>query len=401
MYFLRRIRFRHILLFFVVTGIYLFLCLATAFADSAILVWNPPTTNVDGTLLVDLAGYGVYHGTSSLNYTWDDDVGDVTTYEIDGLTPEITYFFAVTAYDTSWNESEFSNEVSLTRYSLDVNKQGRGSGIVTSSPPGIDCGIDCSELYNVGRIITFSAIPDMGSQFNGWSDERCSGNGQCILTITANTTITANFDIIPTPISPITVTAPAGGESIASGSIYTIQWSAPMEAINFNLLYSLDNGVTWQEITPDPVTGNAYDWTAPAPDMNQRECLMKVIGYDASGMKAGEGISNTTFMIEVIRVITPLNDGILTSGVYYPIVWLTNATSRPVVESELFYSIDMAETWIPIATFPGNPGFYLWEVPFISSSTCKVWVKLKDAAGETIAKDRNNGTFTIQPYQYQ
>ena len=127
MYFLKRIRFRHILLFFVVTGIYLFLCLATAFADSAILVWNPPTTNADGTLLVDLAGYRVYHGTSSLNYTWDADVGDVTTYEIHGLTPEITYFFTVTAYDTSWNESEFSNEVSLTRYSLDVKKQGRGS----------------------------------------------------------------------------------------------------------------------------------------------------------------------------------------------------------------------------------------------------------------------------------
>jgi len=397
MYFLRRIRFRHILLFFVVTGIYLFLCLATAFADSAILVWNPPTTNVDGTLLVDLAGYRVYHGTSSLNYTWDDDVGDVTTYEIHGLTPEITYFFAVTAYDTSWNESEFSNEVSLMRYSLDVNKQGIGSGTVISTPSGIDCGTDCSEVYNMGKIITFSAIPDMGSQFNGWSDERCSGNGQCILAITANTTITANFDMI----SPITITAPAGGERIASGSIYTIQWSAPMEAINFNLLYSLDNGVTWQEITPDPVTGNAYDWTVPAPNMNQRDCLVRVIGSDASGMKVAEGISNATFMIEVLRVITPLNDGILTSGVYYPIVWLTNATSEPVAESELFYSIDMAETWIPIATLPGNPGVYLWEVPFVWSSTCKVKVRLNDAARKREVRDVSNGTFTIQPYQYQ
>jgi hypothetical protein len=387
----------------VLTGICVLLCLATVFAD-AVLVWNPPTTNADGTFLVDLAGYKVYHGTSSLDYTWDADVGNVTTYKIDGLTPEITYFFAVTAYDTSGNESEFSNEVSLTRYFLDVNKQGSGSGTVTSSPPGIDCGTDCSELYNVGRIITFSVIPDMGSQFNGWSGARCSGNGQCILTITANTVITANFDI-----SPITVTAPAGGERIASGSIYTIQWTSQVEAINFKLLYSLDNGVTWQEITPDPVTGNAYDWTVPAPDMNQRDCLIKVTGYDASGVNAGEGISNTTFTIEVIRVETPLNDGILTSGVYYPIVWLTNATSRSVAESELFYKIsldsteidtDIEDNWIPITILPGNPGFYLWEVPFVSSNTCKVKVKLKDAAGETIAKDKNNGTFTIQPYQY-
>ena len=90
---------------FLVTGIFLFLYLSSAFADSAILVWNPPTTNADGTPLVDLAGYRVYHGTSSLNYTWDAYVGDVTSYEIDGLTPGITYFFAVTAYDTFGNES--------------------------------------------------------------------------------------------------------------------------------------------------------------------------------------------------------------------------------------------------------------------------------------------------------
>jgi hypothetical protein len=323
----------------------------------------------------------------------------VTTYEIGGLSPDVTHLFAVTAYDISGNESIFSNEVSLTRYSLDVNKQGTGSGTVTSTPPGIDCGTDCSEVYNVGKIITFSAIPDMGSQFNGWSEERCSGNGQCILTMSANTTITANFDIIPTPINPITVIAPNGGERIASGSIYSIQWSAPVEAVNFNLLYSRDNGITWQEIGPYRVTGNAYDVMIPVPNINLLECLVKVIGYDSSGMKVGEGISNTTFMIEVIRVITPLNNGILTSGFYYPIVWLTNATSKPVAESEIFYSIDVGDTWIPITRLPGNPLFYLWEVPSIWSSACKVGVRLKDADGEIIAKDDNDGTFVIQPYQ--
>jgi hypothetical protein len=382
-----------------VTGIFGFLCLATVFADSAILVWNPPTTNADGTLLGDLAGYRVYHGISSLNYTWDADVGDVTTYEIDGLTPEITYFFAVTAYDTSGNESEFSNEVSLMRYSLDVNKQGTGSGTVISTPSGIDCGTDCSEVYNMGKIITFSAIPDMDSQFNSWSDERCSGNGQCILTMSANTTITANFDIVTSPINSITVIAPNGGERIASGSIYSIQWSAPVEAVNFNLLYSLDNGITWQEITPYRVTGNAYDWTVPAPHMNQRDCLVRVIGSDASGTKVAEGISNEAFMIEVLRVITPLNDGILTSGVSCPIVWLTNATSKPVAEAVLFYSIDMSETWILISRLPGNPGFYLWEVPYVWSSTCKVKVRLVDADGKIEVRDVSSGTFTIQPYQ--
>jgi hypothetical protein len=104
-------------------------------------------------------------------------------------------------------------------------------------------------------------------------------------------------------------------------------------------------------------------------------------------------------MIEVLRVITPLNDGILTSGVSYPIVWLTNATSKPVAESVLFYSIDEAETWILITRLPGNPGVYLWEVPFVWSSTCQVKVRLNDAAGEREVRDVSSGTFTIQPYQ--
>ena len=33
------------------------------------LTWDPPTTNTDGTTLADLAGYKIYYGQSSGNYT--------------------------------------------------------------------------------------------------------------------------------------------------------------------------------------------------------------------------------------------------------------------------------------------------------------------------------------------
>lgn len=70
------------------------------------LSWDPNTEP-------DLAGYKVYYGTSSHNYTETIDVGNTTTYQITGLS-EGTYYFAVTAYDTSGNESDFSDEVSKT-----------------------------------------------------------------------------------------------------------------------------------------------------------------------------------------------------------------------------------------------------------------------------------------------
>jgi hypothetical protein len=82
--------------------------------NSAILTWEAPTTNSDGTILTDLDGYKVYYGTSPGTYGTPLNVGNVTTYTIGNLSSGTTYYFAVTAIDISGNESDYSNEVSKT-----------------------------------------------------------------------------------------------------------------------------------------------------------------------------------------------------------------------------------------------------------------------------------------------
>ena len=74
-------------------------------ASALSLTWDP---NTEG----DLAGYKVYYGVQSRDYDFVIDVGDVTQYTVMGLEPETQYYFALTAYDTSWNESDLSAEVS-------------------------------------------------------------------------------------------------------------------------------------------------------------------------------------------------------------------------------------------------------------------------------------------------
>jgi hypothetical protein len=59
----------------------------------------------------DLAGYKLYIGNSSQNYTQFFDLGLTTQYTISGLIDGTVYFFTLTAYNQRGFESSFSNEV--------------------------------------------------------------------------------------------------------------------------------------------------------------------------------------------------------------------------------------------------------------------------------------------------
>lgn len=86
-------------------SIFLFLLsVASAQAAHLNLAWDP---NGEG----DLAGYRIYYGISSGEYINFVDVGKVQTYTLDNLMDGVTYYIAITAYDTAGNESDFSGEV--------------------------------------------------------------------------------------------------------------------------------------------------------------------------------------------------------------------------------------------------------------------------------------------------
>ncbi len=92
---------------------------------------------------------------------------------------------------------------SFDSFALTVAKTG--SGAVTSSPAGIDCGTTCSANFNSGTIVTLTATPAAGNTFGGWSGA-CTGTGSCIVAMSTNQSVTATFNaIIPavslTPVS--------------------------------------------------------------------------------------------------------------------------------------------------------------------------------------------------------
>lgn len=83
-------------------------------ANPTTISWTAPTTNSDGTPLTDLAGYKVYCGVKTGVYTTPKNVGNVLSYALSNMgLAQGTNYCAVTAYDTSGNESVKSNEVSF------------------------------------------------------------------------------------------------------------------------------------------------------------------------------------------------------------------------------------------------------------------------------------------------
>lgn len=79
---------------------------------------------------------------------------------------------------------------SLNTVSLSVSKTGNGT--VTSTPSGINCGTSCLFNFVAGATVSLKATPDAGFTFSGWTGS-CSGTAACNLTLSSNTSVTANF----------------------------------------------------------------------------------------------------------------------------------------------------------------------------------------------------------------
>ena len=106
--------------------------------------------------------------------------------------------------DGAFNSGDSSNVANGTKnlivdffdtiHLLTVTRTGIGSGAITSSPSGINCGSDCSDNYLENSVITLTATPsDSYSWFSEWSGG-CSGTGNCVVTLSEATSVTARFD---------------------------------------------------------------------------------------------------------------------------------------------------------------------------------------------------------------
>ncbi len=189
----------------------------SAFAAQVTLGWDPDTSP-------GVAGYEIYWGTVSKNYSWSANAGAQTTYTVSSLTQGATYYFATTAYDATGNQSALSNEVSYTvpsacTYTISPASQsfgaGGGAGTVT-----VTAGSKCS--WTTSNSSSWISITSGASG---------TGSGTVAYSVAANTGTTSNtagltvagqlFTVTEagTPTYTITASAGTGGSISPAGNV--------------------------------------------------------------------------------------------------------------------------------------------------------------------------------------
>jgi photosystem II stability/assembly factor-like uncharacterized protein len=99
--------------------------------------------------------------------------------------------------DAAWIDLLSMPLVASGPVSVNVAKNGNGSGTVTLAAASINCGATCTGNVAAGTVVTITAAPATGSFFAGWVGCAATSNTTCTTTVNSATSITATFNTTP------------------------------------------------------------------------------------------------------------------------------------------------------------------------------------------------------------
>ena len=156
-----------------------------------------------------------------------------------------------------------------SNYNLSIVKFGTGTGNISSSPAGIYCGSACTGAYTSGSTVTLTATPDSGHSFSGWSGGVCSGTGTCVVTMNADTTITATF-APPPPVSNYNLTVSKSGTGTGTAS------STPSGITCGSTCSASYTGGTTVTMTASPASGHSFAGWSGGGCSGKGSCIVTV-----------------------------------------------------------------------------------------------------------------------------
>jgi hypothetical protein len=282
---------------------------------------------------------------------------------------------AGTTHTIQWQSSGINDELEV-QFTTD-GSQWRRIARVNSSTTQVSWMVDNrpSEIARV-RVIT--------------KDEAVSDVSDAIFTIT------------PDPLDQLRIISPNGGETLTSGSAYTIQWQAPLDAIDITLEYSTNFGINWTPITTTAAQLGQHPWIVPTvSDKPVTTAIVRaVMPADVEEFDASDAaftiLPKVTVTPAAIAVTYPNGGETLEGGSTVNVTWSYTAASNDGGKNEgpemlVQYSTNGGASWAEIATEDAEGGIHSWVVPNLNTTTALVRViELGGTLGDT-----SNATFTI------
>ncbi|TCT21539.1 List-Bact-rpt repeat protein [Thiobaca trueperi] len=152
------------------------------------------------------------------------------------------------------------------RPQITVTKTGTGSGRVTA--PGINCGIDCNQPYNLNAQVTLTAAPAKGSSFAGWTGctPVATNPKQCTVTMNGSKSVKARFNTTTAGTFALTVYRSGVGLGTVSSNPAGI-------ACGSSCVANLRQGAE-VTLTATPTAGSTFvGWTGCTPLANNpKQC---------------------------------------------------------------------------------------------------------------------------------
>ncbi|MDD5031687.1 MAG: Ig-like domain-containing protein [Patescibacteria group bacterium] len=263
------------------------------------LSWSPILAPADE----ELAGYIVYYGTNSGRYAENIDAGMATSFTVDNLNNNQTYYFSIVAEYASGAVSGYSNEVSATPRDTEALE----APVITSIAPGnrraIINWVDASgEAVNFR--VYYKATSDCGAETNFGSSQAAKDSPATILNLSNG--VEYCFGLVAYDAennasekaidSAIPFTAPANLSARAGDMQIDLTWEAAAGAAGYKVYRGEASGSYSTSITED---GTSHSFVGSLVNGTTYYFAVKSVNADGSESAYSNEVSATP------RAVTP------------------------------------------------------------------------------------------------
>lgn len=216
----------------------------------------------------------------------------------------------------------------------------------------------------------------------------------CLIKISTNSEkavqVSSNFTIV-NETNKIQIKNPNGGELIEAGSRHNILWeSNGLKSDLFKILFSSNNGNTWERLESRVLNSNEFFWKVPL--IESENCKIKIIAVENESIYDISEQSFTISKLKKLKISNPINQQKYYSNDQMKINWnIINISGKKV---NIYYSRDKGLTWNVIGRAIQNNGNYDWDIPAFDTTSFSSKIKI-ELSNNVRINDQIDGSFVL------